>query len=64
MSLLLTSALYYNNNPEILYVPQSGESNKKLAEQQNFKKLKVHSQPTWRFNNETQNSIYKVAQVI
>ena len=44
--------------------PQSGESNKKLAEQQNFKKLKVHSQPTWRFNNETQNSIYKVSQVI
>ena len=44
--------------------PQSGESNKKLAEQQNFKELKVHSQPTWRFNNETQNSIYKVSQVI
>ena len=46
------------------YVPQSGESNKKLAEQQNFKKLKAHSQPTCRFNNETQNSIYKVSQVI
>ena len=55
---IITIQKYYK------YVPQSGESNKKLAEQQNFKKLKVHSQPTWRFNNETQNSIYKVAQVI
>ena len=32
------------------YVPQSGESYKKLAEQQNSKKHKVHSQPTIHHN--------------